>query len=249
MAPNDTTRDLALLNLAVVARMMLADGRIADEEREMLEALLAEAELDDAASDLVRGWSTTAPVDDEVAALAVGLDPDARRQALSLAWVVALSDGDIDPEEEATYKALAVSLAVAESCDELRSEVESGFYGSAMTVIAGLALMAHSSGLGAADDAKRSLFAEVLADSGIPEPLASGLRGLLVEPPPLHSILSGAASLAPDFQEALLGNLWAMAWADGDVDAREKGLFARFEAACGVPRERVLELQIEWGAR
>jgi len=60
-------------------------------------------------------------------------------------------------------------------------------------------------------------------------------------------VLSEVTRLAPDFQEALLGNLWAVAWADGRVNDAEAQLFTRFERACGVPAERVRDLQIEWG--
>lgn len=234
-----------LLNLAVVARMTLADGRVEPEEYQVLEGLLDGADLDAVERALVEAWTTEAPDDAALAALAASVDAEGRGEAMALAWVVALSDGDIDPAEVEAFSAVAAALGLAGSEAEVRAGVEASFYGAALTVLAGVALMVHT-GPGSAE-AKRLAFAELLGDLALPEDLAAQARELLVTRRPVHDVLAEAARIAPDFQEALLGNLWAAAWADGVMDDAEQALFARFEKACGVPHEQVLELQLAWG--
>ncbi len=236
-----------LLNLAAVARMMHADGRLAEEEVEIYEGLRTECDLDEADGALVDGWAETPPEDAEMTELAAEVDAEGRSEALALSWVVALADGAVDPSEEATLSALAAALDLQGREEATRAGVEATFYGAALTILAAVALMVDAGDEDADPEAKRLLFAALLNDLALPEDLAAQARDLLVHPRPLHELLSEATRLAPDFQEALLGNLWAVAWADGQVVEAEQSLFSRFERACGVPRERVLELQLEWG--
>jgi len=243
----DPSEPGTLLNLAAVARMMLADGRVAPEELEVFDDLLDSADLDEEARGRVEGWTAAAPDRAALVELADGVDEDGRREALALGWVVALADGEVDPAEVATLSAVAGALGLAGVEQAVRAGVEASFYGAALSVLSAAALMVHAGGDSAEPSPKRLKFAELLGDMELPSDLAERARDLLVHTRPVHAVLGETALLAPDFQEALLGNLWALAWADGAVDESERALFARFEKACGVARERVLELQLEWG--
>ena len=236
-----------LLNLAAVARMMHADGRLAPEEVEIYEGLREESELDEAARERVDAWAEAAPDDAQIAALAADVDEEGRSEALALSWVGALSDGATDDAEVATFAAIANALGLEGVESASRAGVEATFYGAALTILAGLAHMVDAGLADSDQEAKRAQYAELLDELALPDDLAARAREFLVLRRPLHQVLSEVAGLAPDFQEALLGNLWAVARADGRVNAAEARLFERFERACGVPAERVRELQIEWG--
>ena len=244
---SDTEQAGTLLNLAVVARMMLADGHVAPEEAEILEGLMDASGLDDEARARVGRWSGQAPDDVALRELAAGVDDEGRSDALALSWVVAMADADIHDEEVGTFVEIAELLGLKEHQAAIREAVEGSFFGSTLSVLAALASMAHTGDEDSDTPAKLAHFGEVLHDVELPEPYAEEARQTLLQPRPLQFVLGEASGLDPDFQEALLGNLWAMAWADGKVDDRERALFSRFENACGVPHERVLQLQVEWG--
>ncbi len=231
-----------ILNLAAVSRMLHADDRVAPEEIELFEELLAAGGVPATEKHVVQGWAETAPTEDTLADLALLVPEEGRLEALGLAWVTAHADGQVVDEELTEHKRLAEILGLAEVADQVRASVEEGFFGSALTVLAALATICQ---LADDRDDGQALYLDAVQDMELPAELAEQAAGWFGEPRPLHEVLSEAAGMAPDFQEALLGHLWLLAGAVGNDDGA-KALFARFEAACGVDGERVRQIQAEW---
>ena len=86
-------------------------------------------------------------------------------------------------------------------------------------------------GEGELEPKKAAYFEEAVADMQLPEPVHLQGQALLEEPMPMQSLLVQVATLTPDFQEGLLGNVWAVAWADGGVDGQNPG--KRLSTGCG----------------
>lgn len=229
-----------LLNLAAVSRMLHADGRAADEEIELFEELLEAAGLSDDELVSARSWAKAAPSEEAVDTLAQAVAAEGRIEALALAWVTAHADGEIVDEELAEHERLAAAFGLAELALDVRSSVEEGFFSSALTVLATIAAVCR---LGEDKDDARAVYEAAVDDMELPGDVAERAVRWFDEPRPLHEVLSEAASLPADFQEGLLGNLWALAQGHDEAEA----LFRRFEAACGVGPERVRQIQAEWG--
>ena len=233
----------ALLNLAAVVRMMYADGEVAPAEAELFAELLDAADLSDDVVATAREWSTSPPGEETVAELTSKVDGEARGEALALAWVTAHADGQVRAEEIVEHDRLAALLGMAEEAQGTRDRVEARFFGAALTVLGGLSAMARLDGGPAAED----WYEDAVGGMGLPSALAERARRWIDEPRPLHEVLSEASTLAPDFQEALLGNLYAAASAEGPPDGPRMALFDRFKGACGVADARVAQLIAEWG--
>ncbi len=236
-----------LLNLAAVARMMLADGKVTPEESEVFEALLSECKLDLDTRFEVEGWGWQAPSDDTLADLAQDVDEEGLREALAVAWVTALSDGDVDPTEEETLAAMARVYGVSGEEGPIREDVEAAFYGGTLTILAAAAAMVDAGGADVDEETKRAHLASVLGAADLPDELAAGARELIVRLRPVGDLLDEARGLSPADRETLVGTLWATAWADGVVVDAEQALYERFLEVCDLPEERVHELQAEWG--
>jgi len=232
----------ALLNLAAVARMLHADYAIAQEEVELFAALLEAGGLDDDDRRAAADWAERPPEPDLFGELGGRVDTEARLEALALAWVTAHADGEVAVQEVDEHALQARCLGLSGREEGVRRSVEAEFFGSALTVLATLAAacrMATPRGAG------RPLYAEAVDGMDLPEEIAGEARGWFDSPRPLHQVLTETSTLAPDFQEALLGQLWSLTLALGKSPAVD-AFFARFERACGVSADRVREIQAEW---
>jgi hypothetical protein len=191
---------------------------------------------------VIQSWAETAPTEETLVDLARVVPEGGRVEALALAWVTAHADGEIHDEELVEHGRLAEILGLSEVAEQVRASVEEGFFGSALTVLGSLAAICRL-----CDDAAdgRALYEDAVEDMDLPDDVASQANGWFDEPRPLHEVLSETAAMAPDFQEALLGNVWALAGAVGN-DEEAKALFARFQAACGIDAERVKQIQADW---
>ncbi len=231
-----------LLNLAAVARMLHADYAIAEEEVELFAALLEAGGLDEEARRAAAGWAERPPGPELLGELGGRVDTEARLEALALAWVTAHADGEVAVEEVDEHALQARCLGLDGRAEGVRRSVEAEFFGSALTVLATLAAacrMATPRGAG------RALYAEAVDEMDLPEEISGEARGWFDAPRPLHQVLTETSTLAPDFQEALLGQLWSLTVALGKSPAVGV-FFARFERACGVSAERVGEIKAEW---
>jgi tellurite resistance protein len=107
-------REQVELAFACFLTMAEADGRISEEERILLRAVLLEYPL----TEEERGQiSSTEPL--EVLVRGAALPEEVRRKVLLGTWMLAEADG-VSPEEEEVFEAMAASLGLGGTAPELR---------------------------------------------------------------------------------------------------------------------------------
>lgn len=92
--------------------MAQADRKIADEEVELLNEIIAHSDL----SSVVRRELEGSIRDPQTAEAVAGdlTQPGLRELILALAWLLAQSDGRIDPDEQKAHQALAKAFGIAD---------------------------------------------------------------------------------------------------------------------------------------
>ena len=108
----------------VCAWMIQADGRLADDERDLFEDMLAQSELSDEVQDQLSAALEDLPslVDLEERLLNVTL----RELTFGLCWEIARADGEVAEMERAFHQGLSTRLGIdTDRANELRDLVDS----------------------------------------------------------------------------------------------------------------------------
>jgi tellurite resistance protein len=114
--PDEYARQRAQMELTFCCFHVMAeaDGRISEEERVLLRAVLHQFPLADEDREAIQARPA-----EEVIAAAGGLDASLRRQVLQGSWMLAETDG-VSPEEEQVFADLAGRLGLAGEALELK---------------------------------------------------------------------------------------------------------------------------------
>jgi DnaJ-domain-containing protein 1 len=114
--PNRYARERSQVELTYCcfSRMAEADGRISDEERLLLRAVLLEFPLEAGDRQAVQEAEP-----ERVLTGATGLDPELRRQVLQGTWMLAEADG-VSQEEEALFEELCRRLGLPDEAFEIK---------------------------------------------------------------------------------------------------------------------------------
>ena len=100
-------------NMAILKSLVAvawADGRVADEEKEVIEALLQAFDANDAESTIIRDFAAEPKTLDDIPI--TELDADDRRVLLQHAVLLTFIDGEQDDKERALLDALAERLRI-----------------------------------------------------------------------------------------------------------------------------------------
>ncbi len=108
----------------VCAWMIQADGRLAEDERDLFEDMLAQSDLEDSLQEALcaalEDLPSLADLEERL------LHPVLRELTFGMCWEIARADGEIADVERAFHQGLSTRLGIdAERADELRSLVES----------------------------------------------------------------------------------------------------------------------------
>jgi tellurite resistance protein len=116
--PNDYARQRAQMELTFCCFHLMAeaDGRISEEERILLRAVLHQFPLADEDREQIQARPS-----DEVIAAAGALDGSLKRQVLQGSWMLAETDG-VSPEEEQVFADLTGRLGLADETQELKKQ-------------------------------------------------------------------------------------------------------------------------------
>lgn len=100
--------------------IVLADARVADSERELLEQIVFLSELGDATRETLVARIESPPALESIVSRIE--HPALRELALVMAWQLALADGKADPSEYGAYGVLADRMGIAPArAQELRA--------------------------------------------------------------------------------------------------------------------------------
>lgn len=100
--------------------IVLADGQVADAERELIGRIVLLSELEDATQQALMARIDAPPALESVVARIP--HPSLRELVLVMAWQLALADGKADPTEHGAYGVLADRLGISpERASELRA--------------------------------------------------------------------------------------------------------------------------------